>query len=151
MAKKGVDKGEPLNIKCKIGQNGTIPTYATDGSACFDIYSAEYYCFDSGMTVTVSTELFVEVPKGYMMQIVSRSGMSCDGLVVANAPGIIDSDYRGEVKIILHNQGKYANHVRKGQRIAQGYLVPVIYCYFDVVDKLNETERGAGGFGSTGK
>ena len=139
-----------MNIRCKIGPNGIIPTYATDGSACFDIYSAEYVCWESGMTVTISTELFVEVPEGYMMQIVSRSGLSCDGVVVANAPGIIDSDYRGEVKVILHNQSNRARAVSKGQRIAQGYIVPVISVDFLMVDELNKTERGSNGFGSSG-
>jgi len=103
------------------------------------------------MTVTISTELFVEVPEGYMMQVVSRSGLSVRGVVVANAPGIIDSDYRGEVKIIMHNQSNRAVDVRKGDRIAQGYIVPVINVDFLLVDELNKTRRDSGGFGSTGK
>ena len=140
-----------MNINCKVGPNGIIPTYATDGSACFDIYSAEYVCWESGMTVTISTELFVEVPEGYMMQVVSRSGLSVRGVVVANAPGIIDSDYRGEVKIIMHNQSNRAVDVRKGDRIAQGYIVPVINVDFLLVDELNKTRRDSGGFGSSGR
>lgn len=140
-----------MNIKCKVGPNGIIPTYATDGSACFDIYSAEYCCWESGMTVTISTELFVEVPVGYEMQIRSRSGLSTRGIVVANAPGTIDSDYRGGVKIILHNQSNCAVDVRKGERIAQGCIQPVLRIDFLLVDELNNTERGSGGLGSTGK
>ena len=139
-----------MNIKCKIGPNGKLPTYATSGSACFDIYSAEYCCWEVGMAVTISTDLYVEVPEGYMMQVVSRSGLSCDGIVVANAPGIIDSDYRGEVKIILHNQSNRTRCVTKGQRIAQGYLVTQRNVDFLLVDELNSTERGANGFGSSG-
>ena len=128
-----------------------LPTYATDGSACFDIYSAEYCCWEAGMTVTISTELFVEVPEGHMMQVVSRSGSAVRGVVVANAPGIIDSDYRGEVKIIMHNQSNRAVDIRKGDRIAQGYIVPVINVDFLLVDELNKTRRDSGGFGSSGR
>jgi dUTP pyrophosphatase len=103
------------------------------------------------MTVTISTDLFVEVPVGYEMQIRSRSGMSCDGVVVANAPATIDSDYRGEVKIILHNQSKRARCVTKGQRIAQGCIQPVISVDFLLVEELNCTQRGSNGFGSSGQ
>lgn len=102
------------------------------------------------MTVTISTDLYVEVPDGYMMQVVSRSGLSCDGIVVANAPGIIDSDYRGEVKIILHNQSNRARCVKKGQRIAQGYFTAARHVDFLLVDELTCTQRGDGGFGSSG-
>lgn len=139
-----------MNIKIKLGPNGIIPTYATDGSACFDIYSAEYCCWEAGMTVTISTDLYVEVPQGYEMQIRSRSGLSCDGIVVANAPATIDSDYRGEVKIILHNQSQRARCVTKGQRIAQGCIQPVLNVDFLLVEELNCTQRGSNGFGSTG-
>jgi dUTP pyrophosphatase len=142
--------GLSLNLNIKLGPNGIIPTYATDGAACFDIYSAEYCCWEAGMTVTISTDLYVEVPSGYEMQIRSRSGSSIRGVVVANAPGTIDSDYRGEVKIILHNQSMWPVQVRKGERIAQGCISPVQRVSFTEVEELNCTQRGAGGFGSTG-
>lgn len=140
-----------MNLNIKLGPNGVIPTYATDGSACFDIYSAEYVCWEAGMTVTISTDLYVEVPQGFELQLRSRSGLSCDGIVVANAPATIDSDYRGEVKVILHNQSSRARCVNKGQRIAQGCIQPVLNVDFLLVEELSCTQRGSNGFGSSGQ
>ena len=96
--------------------------------------------------------LFFEIPAGYEIQVRPRSGLAAkNGVTVLNTPGTIDSDYRGEVKVILINLGNEDFTIKNGERIAQIVVAPVTLGSFQVVDKLDETERGAGGFGSTGK
>ncbi len=141
---------EKMKIK-KINDDAVIPEYQTEGSAGFDFHSTEDVIIDRNCTVLVKTGLAVEVPEGYEMQIRPRSGLALDKqLTVLNSPGTVDSDYRGEVGIILHNAGNRAQQIEIGDRIAQGIISPVEQVKFEEVDELTETERAEGGFGSTG-
>lgn len=128
-----------------------IPQYATPGAACMDIKSAESAILGPGETKVVSAGFRCKIPEGYEMQIRSRSGWARKGLVVANSPGTIDSDYRGTVGVILRNTSDINYiEVNKGDRIAQAALNRTVRvrCVPGVVQE--DTERGAGGFGSTG-
>lgn len=140
-----------MNIRVKkLTKKAIIPEYQTTGASGFDLHSVEDVIIDRGCTTTVSTGLAFAIPEGYEMQIRPRSGLSLKtGLRVANSPGTIDSDYRGEVKIILHNASNRAEEIPIGMRIAQGVIVPIIKVNFKE-GELDVTERGEGGFGSTG-
>lgn len=134
----------------KLAGTAITPEYQTEGASGFDLHSVEDVILDRGTTDTVSIGLAFEIPEGYEMQIRPRSGLSLKtGLRVANAPGTIDSDYRGEVKVIMHNASNRAEQIAIGDRIAQGVIVPVIKVEFEE-GELDETERAEGGFGSTG-
>ena len=107
--------------------------------------------FGPGQIIAVPTSLYVEIPEGFEIQIRPRSGLSLNShLRVANAPGTIDSDYRGEIKVILENVGDTWERITHGDRIAQLVLCPVMKMDWSLVDELSSTERGIGGFGSTG-
>lgn len=133
------------------------PEYKTELSSGFDL-QADFREFETpsrylapGETRKIETGVMVAVPPGYELQIRSRSGTSFKkGLVVLNSPGTIDADYRGEVCILLHNGSMDRQVVYHGERIAQAVLCPVVQASFSRVNKLDETVRGAGGFGSTG-
>ena len=146
---------DPIRIKIKLGKNGTEPTYATDGSGCFDIYSAESVP-DFYKTKIISTDLHVEIPPGYVMLIFGRSGHGFkDDIRLSNCVGVIDSDYRGEVLVKLIRdidspKTVYLQGFKKGDRIAQALIIPFQKVTFEVSKMLNETTRGVGGFGSTG-
>ena len=130
-----------------------LPSYQTEGAAGFDFLAAvdEPVEINPGDRVMIPTGLKFAVPHGCEMQVRPRSGLAAKyGVTVLNTPGTIDSDYRGEIKIILINLGKEAFVVERGMRIAQGILAPYFKGEFAVVDALDETKRGAGGFGSTG-
>jgi len=128
-----------------------IPVYQTPGSAGCDVCSAEEAIVPARGTCMVGTGLFLEVPEGYECQCRPRSGLAAKfGITVLNSPGTIDSDYRGENKVLLINHSDNDFKVEKGMRIAQFVFSPVVQAEFDVVDELSETTRGAGGFGSTG-
>lgn len=143
---------EPPIIKFKrLYQDVEFPKYATVGSACFDFYSYIKRRISSGQTVIVDTGLAAEVPKGYMLELRPRSGLSSQGIMLANAPGTIDSDYRGSIKVILHNSSRNTFIINKNDRIAQGRLVRLLEVELVEVEELTETERGEGGLGSTGK
>lgn len=134
-----------------LSEGITVPVYATGGAACFDLAASEAKTISANTTVIVPTGIKVAVPFGYEMEIRPRSGASLKtALRVANSPGTIDSDYRGEVGIIITNTSKVDLDIKKGDRIAQGCIKEVIQADFDVVNKLSETDRGEGGFGSTG-
>ncbi|MDA9817927.1 dUTP diphosphatase [Flavobacteriaceae bacterium] len=140
-----------LKIK-KINQEISLPRYATDGSAGMDLQSAKDVVIAAGETALVSTGLAIALEKGTEAQIRPRSGMALKHkITVLNSPGTIDSDYRGEIKVILINHSKINFYIKKGDRIAQmvitKYESPLIKEVFD----LDETARGIGGFGSTGK
>lgn len=127
------------------------PAYATPGAAAFDLHSADDVIVPPRGRVLIRTGLAVEFPRGLALLILPRSGLALrHGLTVANAPGLVDSDYRGEIGIIVLNNGAEDYLVSRGERIAQAMLVPAIHAFFQHVDSLGETERGAGGFGSTG-
>lgn len=130
-----------------------LPHYATDGSAGMDIYAAvdESITIEPQSTVLIPTNIAIELEVGYECQVRSRSGLAIKhGIFALNAPGTIDSDYRGEVKIILSNFGKETFVVSRGDRIAQLVFAKYEKATFVEVSELSETKRGAGGFGSTG-
>lgn len=141
-----------MNIKIKLlNEHAVIPEYATTGSAGFDLSATEEVTINPMSWVRVSTGLAFEIPVTHELQIRSRSGIAYrDGLIVHQAVGTIDSDYRGEVFVMLRNVGLHARTVKIGQRIAQGIIAPVDIVGFDVVDDLRDSERGSNGFGSTG-
>ena len=133
------------------GEGLELPHYATDGAAGMDVLSAEDVTLAPGARHPVATGLAVAIPPGYEIQVRPRSGLALKhGISVPNTPGTIDSDYRGELKVILINLGTEAFDIRRGERVAQLVLAPVTQARWDVVEQLDETERGAGGFGSTG-
>lgn len=146
---------EILKVK-KSHENAKLPEYATVGAACFDLYAATIE-EPSGTdfehnTLTYNTGLQFEVPAGHVLMIFSRSGHGFNqGITLANGTGIIDSDYRGDVKVKLTSQCSHkATFPNVGERIAQAMLLPIPVVRFAEVDELSETERGTGGFGSTG-
>lgn len=128
-----------------------LPAYATDGAAGMDVLSAEDVTLAPGARHAVATGLAVAIPHGFEMQVRPRSGLALKhGITVPNTPGTIDSDYRGEVKVILINHGSEPFEIRRGDRVAQLVVAPVTIGTWLKVDELDETLRGEGGFGSTG-
>jgi dUTP pyrophosphatase len=126
------------------------PVQATSGSAGFDIYSMQDATIYPGAREAISTGLYVEVPEGYVLKLYPRSGLALRGLTLANCVGIIDSDYRGEVKAIILNTSNEIKHITKGDRIIQAMLERVVPTEWLFSRELNPTSRGSGGFGSTG-
>lgn len=133
------------------GEGLPLPSYATDGAAGMDVVAAEDVTLVPGARHAVATGFAVAIPAGFEIQVRPRSGLALKhGISVPNAPGTIDSDYRGEVKVILINLGERDFVICRGDRIAQLVLAPVTRAHWAEVDALDETARGAGGFGSTG-
>lgn len=133
------------------GEGLALPAYATGGAAGMDVLAAEDVTLPPHGRQAVATGLSVEIPSGYEIQVRPRSGLALKhGISVLNTPGTIDSDYRGEIRIILMNHGTEAFAVSRGDRIAQLVLAPVIQAEWHEVAELGETQRGSGGFGSTG-
>jgi dUTP pyrophosphatase len=131
-----------------------LPAYATDGSAGMDVRASVEtdMTVAPGETVLVPTGFAMAVPPGHEAQVRPRSGLAIKhGIGVLNSPGTIDSDYRGEVRIILSNFGKEPFVIRRGERIAQMVIAPFVRAEWDEQDSLEETQRGAGGFGHTGR
>lgn len=127
------------------------PRYATHGAACFDLVAIDGAEIPPMFAATLRTGLAFEIPEGYEMVILSRSGHGFKhGIRLSNSVGCIDSDYRGEVMVRLHNDGDRPFVVEPGDRIAQAKIVPVQRIEFEVVAELSATARGEGGFGSTG-
>jgi dUTP pyrophosphatase len=136
------------------GEGLELPTYASAGAAGADLLAAvaEPLVVDPGSRVAVPTGLVLEIPEGWEGQVRPRSGLAIrHGLTVVNAPGTIDSDYRGEVRVLLVNLGDEAVTVGRGDRVAQLVLAPVSRAAFVPAGDLEATARGAGGFGSTGR
>ncbi len=141
-----------MNIK-KLNENATVPSYGSLCAAGADLYA----CTDAplkisaGETVLVHTGIAMAIPDGYVGLIYARSGLATKkGLAPANKVGVIDSDYRGEIMVALHNHGKCEQTVEHGERIAQIVFTPYACADFELADELDDTARGAGGFGSTG-
>jgi dUTP pyrophosphatase len=150
----------------KLHEDAVVPRYQTNGSSGFDLHALEDTEIAAGETKLIKTGLAFDVRPGYELQIRPRSGLSLKTpLRVANAPGTVDADFRGEVCVIMTNTGfeKYPSEkpvmgvnitsfskIKKGDRIAQGVVCPVMQADIEVVDYLSDTTRGSGGFGSTG-
>ncbi len=133
------------------GQDLPLPAYATEGAAGMDVVAAEDVVIAPGARHAVATGLALAIPAGFEVQVRPRSGLALKhGITVPNTPGTIDSDYRGELKVILINHGGDDFEVRRGDRVAQLVLAPVTKASWLEVDELDETARGEGGFGSTG-
>ena len=138
----------------KLKENAILPTYGSAQAAGADLYA----CLDADLTIApgetafVPTGLAMELPVGYVGLIYARSGLACKrDLAPANKVGVIDSDYRGEFIVALHNHGKAAQTISHGERVAQLVITPVLNVSFMEAEELSDTQRAAGGFGSTGK
>jgi dUTP pyrophosphatase len=130
-----------------------LPSRATSGSSGFDLHAAvdTDQRIEPGARALIPTGLRIAVPHGYEAQVRPRSGLALrHGIVLPNSPGTIDSDYRGEIRVILLNAGSEPFTLRRGDRIAQLVIAPVVAAELQLVDELDETARGAGGFGHTG-
>jgi dUTP pyrophosphatase len=141
-----------INIK-KLNDKAVVPTYGSSYAAGADLYA----CVDGDVTiqphttVVIPTGIALELPIGYAGLIYARSGLATKkGLAPANKVGVVDCDYRGEVKVALHNHGEVVQSIAAGERIAQLVITPYITAHFKEVTELSETARGVGGFGSTG-
>jgi dUTP pyrophosphatase len=140
-----------LKIK-KLNKNASIPAYQTKEAAGFDLHSIEDAVINPGERKLIGTGLAFEIEYGYEVQIRPRSGLAYKhGITVLNTPGTIDSDYRGEIKVLLINYGSEAFEIKPGERIAQAVIAPVVQAGIEEVEELSDTGRGEGGFGSTGK
>lgn len=144
---------ETVKIK-KLSENAIIPTYGSEYSAGADLYA----CLDSevvieaGETYVVKTGIAMEIPEGYAGLIYARSGLATKrGLAPANKTGVVDSDYRGEIMVALYNHSKEAQSIAPGERIAQLVITPFLTADFMEAEELTDTQRGSGGFGSTGR
>lgn len=140
-------------IRLPHGLDLPLPAYASAGAAAVDFLAAIEAPMDipPGSRALVPTGLAVALPAGYELQVRPRSGLALKhGILVANSPGTVDEDYRGEIKVILLNAGSEPFRVERGMRLAQGVLAPVTRLVWQEVESLDETARGQGGFGSTG-
>lgn len=138
----------------KLNDRAVVPTYGSPFSAGGDLYSAEEseVVIEPGKTAMIGTGLAMEIPEGYVGLIYARSGLATKrGLAPANKVGVIDSDYRGEIKVALYNQSDAPQSVAAGERIAQIVIAPFLHAEYEVKETLSDTERGEGGFGSTGR
>ena len=137
----------------KLSKTAIIPKYETQGASGVDISANinEDLTLATNKSILVPTGIAVSIPQGFEIQIRPRSGLAVKkGISVLNTPGTIDADYRGEIKVILINHGNEPFIIRNGDRIAQMVVCPIVQAKFEQVDELSDTERGSGGFGSTG-
>ena len=144
---------DPIRVK-KLSPNAILPTYGSAEAAGADLYA----CLDAPVTVApgetawIPTGLALEVPKGCAGLVYARSSLGVKrGLAPANKVGVVDSDYRGQIHVVLLNHGKTEQTIQHGERIAQFLITPVLTPAYEEADELTDTSRGAGGFGSTGK
>jgi len=136
----------------KLVSNAIIPKYHSKESAGFDLHSIQNYTIQSSERVLIKTGISIALQRGYELQIRPRSGIAYKhGITVLNAPGTIDSDYRGEIMVLLINHSNDEFIIKEGERIAQGVVNEIIQADFIEVDELDDTNRGSGGFGSTGR
>lgn len=134
------------------GKDLPLPVYATSGSAGLDLRAAEAFTLKPGERALVPTGVAIALPKGFEAQVRPRSGLAVKhGVTVLNAPGTIDADYRGEIKVPIINHGAEDFVIVRGDRIAQMVIAPVTIATLMEIDRLEETERGSGGFGSSGQ
>jgi dUTP pyrophosphatase len=134
------------------GEGLPLPRYASEDAVGLDVAAAEELTLRPGQRHAVATGFAIEIPRGYEVQVRPRSGLAMKhGITCLNTPGTIDSDYRGEVKVILVNLGHEPFEIRRGERIAQLVPAPVLRADFVEASELSGTERGSGGFGSTGR
>ncbi|MBO6527817.1 dUTP diphosphatase [Erythrobacter sp.] len=145
---------DPVGVRLKRlphGEGLALPAYATRGAAGMDVLAAEEFKLEPGQRHAVATGFAVAIPPGFEIQVRPRSGLALKhGITVPNTPGTIDSDYRGELKVIMINHGAEEFAIERGDRIAQLVLAPVTQAAWEEVGELDETDRGTGGFGSTG-
>ncbi len=140
-----------VRVQVTVSEEGSLPEYATAGSAGMDLQACEEVVLQPGEVRAVGTGLRIALPEGYEAQVRPRSGLALKhGISIPNAPGTIDADYRGEVRVILINLGSEPFPIRRGDRIAQLVVAPVVRVEWECVGDLPETARGVGGFGSTG-
>ena len=142
-----------IHVK-KLHENAIVPTYGSEEAAGADLYACldETVTVNPGETAWIPTGLSMEIPNGCAGLIYARSGLACKkGLAPANKVGVIDSDYRGPVTVVLYNHGSETQTICHGERIAQMVITPVLTPVYEVADDLSDTGRGQGGFGSTGK
>lgn len=135
----------------KLDENAEIPKYKTEGSVGMDLYSVEDVSLPPGGIKLIKTGISIEIPPGFEAQVRPRSGLAVKGVTVVNAPGTIDSDYRGEIKVILTNLNDNVFKITKKDRIAQLVFAKYERCEFELSKELSDTKRGSGGFGSTGR
>lgn len=143
-----------INVKIMASEGAVIPEYKTSGAAGADVYALveKPVVISSGKFAMIPTGLFFEIPEGYEIQVRPRSGLAAkNGVTVLNTPGTIDSDYRGELKILLINLGEEDFTINNHDRIAQIIIASVTQAAFIPSSELSDTERGTGGFGSTGR
>ncbi len=137
----------------KIRPDATLPTFGSTGAAGADLYACidQTLTIEPGQTIMVPTGVAMAIPQGYVGLIFARSGLACKrDLAPANKVGVIDSDYRGEIMVALHNHGAQPRQIEPAERMAQIAILPFVQPVFETVDTLDQTNRGAGGFGSTG-
>jgi len=146
-----INKQNIVPMEIIVEDGVSIPKYAHNTDAGFDLMSAEHKAIKPFETLLFKTGIYLNIPFNYEVQIRSRSGNALKGLVVANSPGCIDCGYIGEIKVILHNNTENHIIIECGDKIAQAVLTPIVKAHFIVVDGFEKTERGDNGFGSTGK
>lgn len=148
----GENMAQNIELKVRrLTKEAELPTYGSASAACFDIRTTTGGIVEAKDSALFSTGLSFEIPEGWAMMVYSRSGHGFKhGIRLANATGIIDSDYRGEAMVRLTNDGGKAYEVQPGERVAQAMLIPAPAVSIEEVDELSATERGEGGFGSTG-
>ena len=142
----------PVKIK-RLSEDARLPIHGSEAAAGYDVFACieELVTIPPHATTKISTGLSVEIPEGYFMGVFARSGLATkEGLRPSNCTGVVDSDYRGEVIVALHNDSDVSRYVRPQEKIAQLIILPFMYWDIQDVNELSDTERGAGGFGSTG-
>ena len=144
-----------MEIKIKrLNERAKIPTFGTEFSAGADLYCAEEHEISvcSGQKCSIGTGISMEIPEGYVGLVFARSGLACkNGLRLCNSVGVIDADYRGEIKVVLHNDSEYVREIKPGERVAQMIVMPYPKVSFIEVEELSDTVRGKSGFGGTGR
>ena len=151
--RKGIEKMNVIRVK-KLNEQAILPTYGSEEAAGADLYACleQPITVKAGETAWIPTGLAMEIPKGCAGLIYARSGLACKkGLAPANKVGVIDSDYRGPVTVVLFNHGSEPQTISHGERIAQMVITPVLTPAYEIISDLSDTGRGQGGFGSTGR